>query len=127
MNPFRKRQHVLCAYVRDDSGDFWLFDGVCYLRFTWQDQGVWFVRAQKWLPAFAVATYPILDSAQWRTLKRAARRGRLSVRDYASVAACHRQLRREEHAQHIFDRTPPAGYFSFGEKTWKPGRRPSAD
>lgn len=105
-------QHFVFLYTGSVSQHFWVYDRNHYHRFLWNDGGLWYIRAQSYLPAYVVGQHIVMNHAQHAFLNHEARRYGVVIPWFASEQECNFYALQLNHRQFIFDCEVPGGYFS---------------
>jgi hypothetical protein len=103
---------ALFVYIQDNSGRFWAYDGRQYHRFLWNQQGLWYVRSQSYLPQYVVGRGMPLTLEQRLLLESEAARYQIVLPFFKNEEDATRFALTAQHEQFIFDRSFPAGYFT---------------
>ena len=107
----RESTNTLFVYTRDDSGNFWVFDGFVFHRFLWTSEGLWFIRSQPYLPACSFGQSLTMTRYQRLALEDEAMQHHVSLPFFANEAQCNNFAIQSRQNQFVFDCTVPSGYF----------------
>lgn len=111
MELFRKSQNILFVFAQNEDGDFWVHENGRYHRFVWKVGCLRYVRSQSFLPPAVQGGCMVVSTSERWSLEQEAKRCNLHLTFFDSEEECRKKVRREAHAQYIFDRNPPAGFF----------------
>ena len=106
-----KSQNALFIYTQDNSGRFWVFDGIQYHHFLMDAQKFWYVRSQAFLPAFCVGRCTIFTEKERNDMEAGVAQFHITLPFFATQEDCYKFAQLARHEQMIFDRTVPSNYF----------------
>ena len=104
-------QNALFVYTQDDSGRFWVFDGRLFHRFMWNQEGLWYIRTQVYLPECSYGKCLTMNDHQRQVLEEEAARHKIALPIFDNEAACTGFAVSIQHNQFVFDCTYPGGFF----------------
>jgi len=107
----KKLKNVLFVYSVDDSGNFWIFDGVQYQRFLWNSTSLWFIRSQDYLPKYSYGTCLPFDHQQRQEIESEAARYGIHLPFFDNERECQSFAISVPQSQLVFDCTLPGGFF----------------
>jgi hypothetical protein len=106
-----KSQNALFIYSRDNSGRFWVYDGIQYHHFFMDPQRFWYVRSQAYLPAFCVGSCAAFDAKERQSMEAEVAPYHITLPFFSTQEDCSKFAQLAQHEQVIFDQTFPAGFF----------------
>ena len=107
----KKLKNVLFVYSVDDSGNFWIFDGVQYQRFLWNSTSLWFIRSQDYLPKYSYGPCLPFDHQQRQEIESEAARYGIYLPFFDNEGECQSFAISVPQNQLVFDWTLPGGFF----------------